>query len=253
MMGSPSDEQDRFSDEGPQHQVTLTKGFYMGKYAVTVGQYVKFLEATGKESGVDWNDHDCPLSRSSGRYTLRDGRSWNQPMVEVSWYGAAMYCNYLSEKEGLESVYNLDTWEVDWSANGYRLPTEAEWEYACRAGAQTRFYWGDDPGYTDIKDYCWYDGDNSPSGLKEVGQKKTNAFGLYDMSGYVYEWCQDWHESYSSSDQTDPIGPNSGSNRVLRGGFRDEAAQHCRSAHRYKTPPDERHASIGFRLLRSNP
>ncbi|MHC4534447.1 MAG: SUMF1/EgtB/PvdO family nonheme iron enzyme, partial [Planctomycetota bacterium] len=246
MMGSPSDEQDRDPDEGPQHQVTLTKGFYMGKYEVTVGQYVKFLEATGEESGVDWNDNNCPLSRSSGSYTLRDGRSWNQPMVEVSWYGAAMYCNYLSELEGLQSVYNPDTWEVDWSANGYRLPTEAEWEYACRAGTQTRFYWGDDPDYMEINDYCWSDGD----GWKEVGQKKPNAFGLYDMSGNVYEWCQDWYGSYGDSDQTDPIGPNSGSTRVLRGGFRDEDARHCRSANRHKISPDERHSSIGFRILR---
>jgi len=234
MMGSSSDEQDRDPDEGPQHQVTLTQGFYMGKYEVTVGQYVAFLEATGEESGVDWNDHDCPLSRDDGCYTLRDGRSWNQPMVEVSWYGTVMYCNYLSETEGLQSVYNLDTWEVDWSANGYRLPTEAEWEYACRAGTQTRFYWGNDPS-------------------NKASQKKPNAFGLYHMSGNVYEWCQDWYGSYGDSNQTDPIGPGSGSNRVLRGGFRDEGAQHCRSAHRYNTPPDERHASIGFRLLRLNP
>jgi formylglycine-generating enzyme required for sulfatase activity len=234
MMGSLSDEQDRDPDEGPQHQVTLTKGFYMGKYEVTVGQYVAFLEATGEESGVDWNDHDCPLSRNNGRYTLRDGRSWNQPMVEVSWYGAAMYCNYLSEKEGLQSVYNLDTWEVDWDANGYRLPTEAEWEYACRAGTRTRFYWG-----------------NKPS--NEASQIIPNAFGLYDMSGNVYEWCQDWYGSYGDSNQTDPIGPSSGSNRVLRGGFRVENARNCRSAHRHKNSPDEWHASIGFRLLRSNP
>jgi formylglycine-generating enzyme required for sulfatase activity len=226
MMGSPSDEQDRDPDEGPQHQVTLTQGFYMGKYEVTVGQYVAFLEATGKESGVDWNDNDCPLSRSNGRYTLRDGRSWNQPMVEVSWYGAAMYCNYLSEIEGLQSIYKLDTWEVDWSANGYRLPTEAEWEYACRAGTQTRFYWGNDP---------------------RNSQEIPNAFGLYHMSANVYEWCQDWYGSYGDGNQTDPIGPGSGSNRVLRGGHS------CRSAHRHKNSPDEQHASIGFRLLRLNP
>jgi len=199
-----------------------------------VGQYVAFLKATGKESGVDWNDHDCPLSRSGGSYTLRDGRSWNQPMVEVSWYGAAMYCNYLSETEGLQSVYNLDTWEVDWSANGFRLQTEAEWEYACRAGTQTRFYWGNDPS-------------------NKASQKIPNAFGLYHMSGNMYEWCQDWYGSYGDSNQTDPIGPSSGSNRVLRGGFRGEGAQHYRSAHRYKNSPDERHASIGFRLLRLNP
>ncbi|MCP4613965.1 MAG: SUMF1/EgtB/PvdO family nonheme iron enzyme [Planctomycetes bacterium] len=246
MMGSSSDEQDRDPDEGPQHQATLTQGFYLGKYEITVGQYVAFLEATGEESSVDWNDDNCPLLRSSGRYTLRDGQSWNQPMVEVSWYGAAMYCNYLSEKEGLESVYNLDTWEVDWNANGYRLPTEAEWEYACRAGTQTRFYWGDDPEYMEINDYCWSDGD----GWKEVGQKRPNAFGLYDMSGNVYEWCQDWYGNYIDSSQTDPIGPSSGSTRVLRGGFRDEDARHCRSANRYKISPDERHSSIGFRLLR---
>jgi len=132
MMGSPSDEPDRDPDEGPQHQVALTQGFYMGKYEVTVGQYVKFLEATGEESGVDWNDTDCPLSRNNGRYTLREGRSWHQPMAEISWYGAARYCNYVSEIEGLEPAYNLDTWDVDWNANGYRLPTEAQWEYVLR-------------------------------------------------------------------------------------------------------------------------
>lgn len=234
MMGSPSDELDRHSDEGPQHQVMLTQGFYVGKYEVTVGQYATFLEATGKESGVDWNDNGCPLSRSDGRYTLRDSWSWDQPMMELSWYGAAMYCNYLSEQEGLESVYNLDTWEVDWSANGFRLPTEAEWEYACRAGTQTRFYWGNDPS-------------------NKARQDIPNAFGLYDMSANVYEWCQDWYGEYSDSNQTDPIGPSSGLKRVLRGGFRDDSPRHCRSAHRYKNLPDTMHGYIGFRVLRSNP
>jgi formylglycine-generating enzyme required for sulfatase activity len=249
IMGSPSDEQDRDSDEGPQHQVTLTKGFYMGKYEVTVGQYVKFLEAKGKESGVNWDDNRCPLSRHNGSYTLRDDQSWNEPMAELSWYGAAMYCNYLSEKEGLQTVYNPDTWEVDWNANGYRLPTEAEWEYACRAGTQTRFYWGDDLDYIEINDYCWSDGD----GWKEVGQKKPNAFGLYDMSGNVYEWCQDWYGTYSDSSQNDPIGPSSGSNRVIRGGFRDEAARHCRSANRSDRSPDTTISILGFRVVKSNP
>ncbi len=141
-MGSPSSEKDRGSDE-IQHQVTLTKDFYLGKYEVTVGQYTAFLEATGNESGVDWNDSDCPLSKSGGSYSLRGtfGQSWDQPMVEVSWYGAAMFCNYLSNKDGLESVYNESGDSIiNQNANGYRLPTEAEWEYACRAGTQTRFY-----------------------------------------------------------------------------------------------------------------
>jgi len=194
-----------------------------------VRQYATFLEATGKESGVDWDDGGCPLSRSGGRYALRDDHSWDEPMTEVSWHGAAMYCNYLSEMEGLQSVYNLDTWEVDWNANGYRLPTEAEWEYACRAGTQTRYYWGNDPSY-------------------KVSQTIPNDFGLYNMSGNVYEWCQDWYGSYSDSNQTDPIGPSSGSNRVLRGGDQD-----CRSAHRHKDSPDNTNSNMGFRVLRSNP
>jgi len=229
MMGSPSDEYDRDPNEGPQHQVTLTQNFHMGNYEVMVRQYATFLEATGKESGVDWDDGGCPLSRSGGRYALRDDHSWDESMTEVSWHGAAMYCNYLSEIEGLQSVYNPETWEVDWNANGYRLPTEAEWEYACRAGTQTRYYWGNDPS-------------------NKVSQTIPNDFGLYNMSGNRYEWCQDWYGSYSDSNQTDPIGPSSGSNRVLRGGDQD-----CPSAHRHQDLADNTNSNMGFRVLRSTP
>ena len=251
LMGSPSNEKDRYSDEGPQHDVTITKPFYLGKYEVTVGQYAAFLRATGKETGVDWSDSDCPLTRSGGNYELRGtfGQSWDQPMVEVSWYGAAMFCNYMSEKEGLQPVYDESSWEADLNANGYRLPTEAEWEYACRAGTTTRFYWGDDLNYTRIGDYAWYGGNNSPSGTKEIGLKLPNDWGLYDMSGNVWEWCHDWHGSYPSQPQVDPTGQQSGSHRVIRGGSWLSGAGGCRSAGRYRSGPSSSDGSVGFRVV----
>ncbi len=254
-MGSPSNEKDRGSDEGPQHQVTLTRDFYMGKYEVTVSQYAAFLEATGSESGVDWSDSDCPLTRSGGNYNLRNntyGKSWDQPMVEVSWYGAVLFCNYLSQKEGLQIVYNENNWDMNENANGYRLPTEAEWEYACRAGTTSRFYWGDDLNYTEIDDYAWYWG-NSSSGTKEVGLKLPNDFGLYDMSGNVWEWCTDWYDDdyYSRSPAQNPVNIQSNQYRVLRGGYWDNGAWSCRSAYRGWYYPNDTSNNFGFRVTRT--
>ncbi len=141
-------------------------------------------------------------------------------------------------------------WLSQETGAGYRLLTEAEWEYACRAGKQTRFYWGDDPNNEEIDDYAWYDG-NSESKTHDAGQKKPNAWGLFDMSGNVWEWCQDWYGNYSSGAQKDPKGPKSGSSRVLRGGSWDDNAVYLRSAFRSRYAPAFSYYDIGFRVVRT--
>jgi formylglycine-generating enzyme required for sulfatase activity len=212
-MGSPSYEKDRYDGEGPQHPVTITKPFYMGKYEVTQAQW----QAVMGSNPSDFKDKP------------------NNPVEQVSWNDCQTFIEKLNQM----------------GQGTFCLPTEAEWEYACRAGTQTRFYWGDDPNYSQIKDYVWYSGNNSPDGTKEVGQKIPNGFGLYDMSGNVYEWCQDWYGGYSSMLQIDPKGANSGSYRVLRGGTWSGDAGYCRSAHRSTGPPGLWYDGIGFRLVLS--
>jgi formylglycine-generating enzyme required for sulfatase activity len=233
MMGSPSSEKDRYDDEGPQHRVKISKGFYIGIYEVTVGQYLEYLNSDRDSSGVDFSDKDCPVKKTGSRYVLsvnKFGSNESQPMVEVSWHGAQKFCDWLSRKEN----------------KIYRLPTEAEWEYACRAGAQTRFCFGDNE--TSLGDYAWYT-NNSGSKTHQVGQKKPNGFGLYDMHGNVWEWCQDWYGSYDSGEQVDPTGPSSGSARVLRGGSWDSTPRHCRSADRSWDTPDGAFDVLGFRIV----
>ena len=230
MMGSPNNEQDRDSDEGPQHQVTLTKAFYMGKYEVTQAQYQAVMGTNP--------------SNFSGKP--------NHPVEGVSWYDAVKFCNALSRKENRTPVYNESTWVADWNVNGYRLPTEAEWEYACRANTTTRFYWGDDLNYTQIQDYAWYDGNNNPNGTKEVGLKKPNAWGLFDMSGNVWEWCWNWYgSSYDINDSNDPHGNVSGSFRVRRGGGWSYVSWYCRSAFHNTWWPDFTSNVVGFRMVSS--
>jgi formylglycine-generating enzyme required for sulfatase activity len=138
---------------------------------------------------------------------------------------------------------------VRWDA-GYRLPTEAEWEYACRAGTTTRFSYGDDPGYANLAAYAWYS-QNSGVQRHPVGQKEPNAWGLYDMAGNVREWCWDWYGSYNGEMQMDSRGPSSGSSRVLRGGGYRSDAIYCRSAHRDFDFPANRRNSVGFRSVLS--
>ena len=134
----------------------------------------------------------------------------------------------------------------------FRLPAEAEWEYACRAGTITSYYWGNNEDFIQSIEYAWWFYDRNDWSLThEVGLKKPNLFELFDMSGNVWEWCQDWYGSYSSNSQTDPAGPLSGSERVLRGGSWSNDVLLCRSAHRYYNPPDSRNNTCGIRLLRS--
>jgi len=159
-MGSPTNELDRWDGEGPQTAVTISRGFWMGKYEVTQGEY---LEVMGSNP-----------SRFTG--------DTNRPVETVTWYDATNYCGQLTQRERAAGRI---------AANSlYRLPTEAEWDYACRAGTSTRSSFGDDLGYTNLTNYAWYR-ENRGLTTHPVGQKLPNPWGLYDMHGNVWEWCQD--------------------------------------------------------------
>ena len=149
-----------------------------------------------------------------------------QPVEQITWSGAAKFCNARSEQEGLKPCYNLVTWECDFSASGYRLPTEAEWEYACRAGSAAQYYFGDNP--EDLKTYAWFD-DNSEEHPHPVGLRKPNAFNLYDMAGNVWEWCNDYYSTtyYRESPADNPKGPKDGEKRVMRGGAWSDIPENC--------------------------
>ena len=231
IMGSPSDERGRRPEEWLPHTVTLTKDFYIGKYEVTKAQYEAVIGINPSDPGRQ----DYPLM--------------------VSWYDCAKFCNRLSEMKGQTPVYDESNWTANRSANGYRLPTEAEWEYACRAGTTTRFSFGDALECSDTVFYCeladrymWWYGGNA-SGIKEVGLKLPNPWGLYDMHGNAREWCSDrWQDPYERGDQVDPIGPESGLDMVLRNGTWESSLRYCRSAYRAKTTGVFKN---GFRVSRT--
>jgi formylglycine-generating enzyme required for sulfatase activity len=150
------------------------------------------------------------------------------PVEQVTWSAAAQFCNARSLQENLTPCYNTNTWECDFSASGYRLPTEAEWEYACRAGSDTRFYFGENPD--ELKNYAWFEG-NSQSKPHPVGQRRPNAWGLYDMEGNVWEWCNDFYgpKYYRDCPGDNPRGPQHGEKRILRGGAWSSSAEDCAS------------------------
>jgi formylglycine-generating enzyme required for sulfatase activity len=239
LMGSPSGESGRNSDEGPQTRVRISRGFWLGATEVTLEQYAAFLRATGKNSGVDWDDSDVPLKRSGyGLSGNKFGSAWDQPMVEVSWPGAVAFCDWLTERE--RAAGRLP------EGYEYSLPREAEWEYAARAGTTTRYSFGNND--SDLAASGWYSG-NAGGRTHGVGQKRPNAWGLYDMHGNVWEWCLDWYsDGYPGGSVTDYGGPASGSFRVNRGGSWYDPAQYCRSAYRFRNSPGGTYGNLGFRL-----
>jgi formylglycine-generating enzyme required for sulfatase activity len=218
VMGSPRTEVDRDNVEGPQTTVTISRGFWMGIHEVTQKEFSLVM-------------HQNP-SQFKGDLL---------PVEQVSWFAATNYCEKLTIQE--RAAGRL--------LNGYsyRLPTEAEWEYACRAGTMTRFSYGDDPGYVNLGKYAWY---RPTSGNRThiVGQKLPNPWGLYDMYGNVFEWCSTWYAPYPGGRVTDPKGPPSGSNRAMRGGSWLWFGGDCRSASRGNyDPPDGLDDYFGFRVV----
>lgn len=206
VMGSPITEDGRQNDEGPLTTVTISKPFWMGETEVTQGQWQAVMESN--PSFFKGNDR--------------------LPVERVNWRDVVEYCEKLNELYG-------DSLPLGYH---YTLPTEAQWEYACRAGTQTRFYYGDDPGYRQLKQYAWY-GAVSGSKTHPVGEKLPNEWGLYDMHGNVMEWCLDWHSnSYPGGSVIDPHGPESGWARVYRGGSRGSITWDCRSAFRFRWWPE---------------
>jgi formylglycine-generating enzyme required for sulfatase activity len=179
------------------------------------------------------------------------------PVEQIRWADAARYCGARSRLEGLRPAYDEKTWACDFAAGGYRLPTEAEWEYACRAGAQTEFCSGNSPG--GLAEHAWFK-DNGGRGPHPVAEKKPNAWGLFDMHGNVWEWCNDFYDeaSYKSGPDRDPAGPPSGKSRALRGGCWNSRADLCRAAYRNEEDPGytdtcfgrDIHGFVGFRCVR---
>ena len=219
-MGAYVDEQDSRENEFPQHRVTLSHGFWLGQCEVTKAQWQAVMGTTPWK-GKDFVSDDP-----------------NTPAVFISWNDAAAFVKKLNE-------LNLP------GGRAFRLPSEAEWEYACRAGTRTRFYWGDDPNHNDIDQYAWTRSNvllTEQKCARPVGQKKPNAWGLFDMSGNVKEWCQDFMAPYATGPVTDPTGPAVGEKHVRRGGNWISTGGKSRSARRSRFETNEGTADLGFRL-----
>jgi formylglycine-generating enzyme required for sulfatase activity len=259
-MGSPSTETSKGSDE-TLHQVTITKNFYIGKYQVTQELY---LAVMGE------NPSTFKTSPASGEVQAK------RPVEQVSWYAALVFCNKLSDLEELTPAYTINnstdtaawgtvpatdtnaTWDaavINTGANGYRLPTEAEWEYACRAESQSAWNlgtaWSAAWGW-----YGFYEEGNAEGKTHQVGIKLPNNWGLYDMHGNVFEWCWDWYNfGYYTvpGAETDPLGPDTGTSRISRGGNWQSRSPYdnLRSAFRNQNSPGQKGPTLGFRLARN--
>jgi eukaryotic-like serine/threonine-protein kinase len=218
-MGSAISEQGRDLDEDPVTQVSFLRGFWIGKYEVTQREFED---------------------------VMKDNPSWfkgnsNRPVESVSWKEAVAFCARLTELEQMAGRIP--------AGYDYRLPTEAEFEYVARAGATTRYFFGDDPSGMQLGDYAWYD-KNSQKTTHPVGEKKPNQFGLYDIHGNVGEWCLDWYSGfYPGGNVSHPTGPSRGDGRVFRGGGWDYDASSCRSAYREYISPVQTRSYLGFRIV----
>jgi formylglycine-generating enzyme required for sulfatase activity len=256
-IGSPDKEEGRFDNEGPQHEVTITKPFYLGVYPVTRGQFAAFAKDAGYKTEAETDGKGGYGYNATKKGFEQDTKySWrnpgfdqpdDHPVVNVTWNDAKKFCEWLSKKEG----------------KTYELPTEAEWEYACRAGTTTRFWCGDKDedlkGNANLADasfkekypdgkwaVSWDDGYPFTS---PVGKFKPNPWGLYDMHGNVWQWCADGYGKYENGSFKDPKGPDNGEYRVLRGGSLFYDPRRCRSAHRRDSVPGKHNSDVGFRVV----
>jgi formylglycine-generating enzyme required for sulfatase activity len=275
IMGSPTTELLRSTAE-TQHQVTLTHGVYVQTTEVTNQQYRDMAQWAYNNGYVTAPDNTYLYDSLDGSTQIlkRLGPGYEisfsagvfscinptHPVKYVTWYGSVAYCDWLSLQQGLPRAYSHSTWECNsgnpYTAAGYRLPTEAEWEYACRAGTQTPFNTGSclDAG-TEANYYGPGPYTGCPTGpyvgwTVPVGSYPANVFGLYDMHGNLYEWCNDWYGTYGGT-VTDPVGPGAGSYRVFRGGGWADYARVCRSADRLYDDPGSAYGNLGFRPVRS--
>ncbi len=233
-QGSPDAEPGRSFDEGPRREVSVS-AFLLAKREVTFDEYDEYCSATGKPR---------PDDKGWGR--------WSRPVINLTWRDAVEYCNWRSKKDGMKPAYLVagNTVTCDWAVDGYRLPTEAEWEYAARGGKKARglpYSGGGDPELV-----AWYNL-NSGNRTHPGGGKDPNELGLHDMSGNVWEWCWDWYAGYPPGRTGDPRGPDDAALRVVRGGSYFNVASNLRPAKRWFVDPAHKFDYLGFRLARSLP
>lgn len=242
----------------PQHRVTLSNPFWLGEKEVSVGEFRRFIEGTGYKTDVA--RRGTPQAASDNPQDGGRARSWaapdypqtdDFPVAWVSWHDAVEFCNWLSMLEQRAPAYVHDSgggWRLN-PGNGYRLASEAEWEYACRAGTTTRYYWGDDPSA--LQRYGWCAA-NSSLKAHAAGSKLANAFGLFDMAGNVREWVQDYSNNFyfNASPPADPLGPLVGTSHVVRSSAYYQTPAYARSAYRNRFPPTFSSSGLGFRVAR---
>jgi len=231
LMGSPDSDDMARDHEKPQHEVTVAP-FRIAITPVTVELYRAIMPESS---------------------TAKSEAETRWPATNVTWFNAIEFCNRLSKRAGYRPCYSQQSgqWRCDWRADGYRLPTEAEWEYACRAGTTTRYSFGDDPA--DLDGYAWYHGNTND--VQPVATQRANPWGLYDLHDNVWEWCWDWVGAYSSKPARNPRGPEKTTAgwRVLRGGSFVDSPAVLRSARRGVGGPEDRRRDYGFRCVRVPP
>jgi formylglycine-generating enzyme required for sulfatase activity len=215
LMGDPKE------IDAPPHKVKVSS-FFLDKHLVTQDEFQAVM-------------HENPSRWKGG----------NNPVEQVRWSDAVRFCNKRSELEGLQPCYDLKTWRCNFDASGYRLPTEAEYEYAARGGTTAGFLSGDAPDK--LGDFAWFE-KNSGGHPRAVGQKQPNAWGLYDVCGNVWEWCNDFYQVdyYASAAQQDPRGPDQGKTKVVRGGSWRAPAENCRLGYRYNENPGYADVCFGY-------